>query len=259
MIDAVEYYHAGLDHYFVTAAPGEIAKLDAAALPGWQRTNLAFKAFDPAANVPGVSPVCRFYGKPEAGLDSHFYSASPAECAQVRLRYGDSWCYGLTRAFSYNEYWDFREYDPVADRIIADYPVDLLPADRYYFSANDARCIVGREIVFFNGIERTWFAFHMDSKTWRALPWQALTPVPGAGDFSMVYVPPLDKIVATQGWGELYQIDPATGVVSAFPVQGSARFGSNLNNGLYGRLNYQDGMLFAIDWATSDVKVMRVQ
>jgi hypothetical protein len=25
MIDAVEYYHAGLDHYFVTAAPGEIA------------------------------------------------------------------------------------------------------------------------------------------------------------------------------------------------------------------------------------------
>lgn len=167
--------------------------------------------------------------------------------------------YGLTRAFSYNDYWDFREYDPVADRIIADYPIGLAPAQKYYFSANDARCIVGREIVFFNGIERTWFAFNMDNKTWRILPWQALSSVPGAGDFSMVYVPPLGKIVATQGWGELFQIDPATGEVSAFPVQESARFGSSTNNGLFGRLNYQDGMLFAIDWATSNVKVMRMQ
>ena len=83
--------------------------------------------------------------------------------------------------------------------------------------------------------------------------------VPGAGDFSMVYIPALGKIVATQAWGELYQIDPARGVVSLFPVEGNARFGSGLNNGLYGRLNYQDGMLFAIDWATSNVKVMRVQ
>jgi hypothetical protein len=99
MIDAVEYYHAGLDHYFVTAAPGEIAKLDAGALPGWQRTNLSFKVFDPAANVAGVSPVCRFYGKPEAGLDSHFYSASPAECAQVTLRYSDSWFAETDNAF----------------------------------------------------------------------------------------------------------------------------------------------------------------
>ena len=99
LIDAVEYYHPGLDHYFVTAAPGEIAKLDAGALPGWQRTNLSFKVFDPAAKVAGVSPVCRFYGKPEAGLDSHFYSASPAECAEVRLRYADSWFPETDNAF----------------------------------------------------------------------------------------------------------------------------------------------------------------
>ena len=49
VIDAVEYYHAGLDHYFVTAAPGEIVKLDAGTLPGWQRTRLSFRVFDPAA------------------------------------------------------------------------------------------------------------------------------------------------------------------------------------------------------------------
>ncbi len=118
---------------------------------------------------------------------------------------------------------------------------------------------MGREIVFFNGIERTWFAFNMDNKTWRILPWQALSPVPGAGDFSMGVRAAARKIVATQGWGELSQIDPATGEVSAFPVQESARFGSATNNGLFGRLNYQDGMLFAIDWATSNVKVMRLQ
>jgi hypothetical protein len=99
LIDAIEYYHAGLDHYFVTAAPGEIANLDAGALPGWQRTNLSFKVFDPAVKSAGVSPVCRFYGKPEAGLDSHFYSASPAECAEVRQRYADSWFPETDNAF----------------------------------------------------------------------------------------------------------------------------------------------------------------
>jgi len=110
-----------------------------------------------------------------------------------------------------------------------------------------------------NGIQRTWFAFHMDDKTWRSLPWQTFPIVPGAGDYSMVYIPTLGKIIATQGWGELYQIDTATGGVSAFSVQGSARFGSGDNNGMFGRLNYQDGMLFAIDWATKNVKVMRMQ
>ena len=80
-LEAVEYYNQALDHYFVTASTDEIAKLDAGVFVGWQRTGLNFDVFDPATPHTGASPVCRFYGSPAAGLDSHFYSASPAECA----------------------------------------------------------------------------------------------------------------------------------------------------------------------------------
>ena len=38
-----------------------------------------------------MRPVCRFYGLPSAGLDSHFYSASPAECFEVDERFGAEW------------------------------------------------------------------------------------------------------------------------------------------------------------------------
>jgi DNA-binding beta-propeller fold protein YncE len=81
---AVEYYNAALDHYFVSALAADIAALDSGALRGWTRTGLAFNAYlEPAA---GASPVCRFYLPPQSG-DSHFYSASPAECAEVRARF----------------------------------------------------------------------------------------------------------------------------------------------------------------------------
>ena len=40
----------------------------------------------PRVRRPGTSPVCRFYLPPANG-DSHFYSASPAECAEVRAKF----------------------------------------------------------------------------------------------------------------------------------------------------------------------------
>ena len=93
LVDAVEYYNAPLDHYFVTAFPDEISKLDAGVFAGWQRTGQGFKVLDPATAGPpaGITPVCRFYGSPTAGLDSHFYSASPAECADVARRFAGIW------------------------------------------------------------------------------------------------------------------------------------------------------------------------
>ena len=99
VIDAVEYYHPMLDHYFVTALPDEIAQLDAGRFPGWQRTSQTLKVFDPGATVAGALPVCRFYGNSNAGLDSHFYSASPAECSEVSTRFGDSWLAETDNAF----------------------------------------------------------------------------------------------------------------------------------------------------------------
>jgi hypothetical protein len=77
----VEFYNAAQDHYFITAAPNEIADLDAGAHPGRERTGLAFDADAPDAR--GASAVCRFYIPPALG-DSHFYSASAEECSRGR-------------------------------------------------------------------------------------------------------------------------------------------------------------------------------
>lgn len=98
-LEAVEYYNAQLDHYFVTASSDEITKLDAGTISGWARTGQHFTVDDPAVPIAGTSPVCRFYGVPAAGLDSHFYSASPAECASVAQRFPGIWEMETSNAF----------------------------------------------------------------------------------------------------------------------------------------------------------------
>ena len=86
---AVEFYHAGLDHYFMTADASEILDLDQSRHAGWTRTGWSFAVGAPS--VPHAEPVCRFYGLPSAGLDSHFYSANSGECEQVQTRLGGAW------------------------------------------------------------------------------------------------------------------------------------------------------------------------
>ena len=89
---AVEFYNAHLDHYFVSADADEIAALDSGVLSGWTRTGESWNVFArPAGALPRGTPVCRFYGRPEAGLDSHFYSGSTTECAAVATRFGAAW------------------------------------------------------------------------------------------------------------------------------------------------------------------------
>lgn len=98
---AVEYRHAAMDHYFVTVLQEEIEALDTGRLTGWARSGRSFWVYP--ADAPGLpsgaTPVCRFYGRPEAGLDSHFYSASPAECQDVAARFGASWILESTSVF----------------------------------------------------------------------------------------------------------------------------------------------------------------
>ncbi len=84
LVDVVEFYHAALDHYFISASPADIEALDSGKFAGWSRTGQGFKAYDAPAD--GTSPVCRFYIPPAVG-DSHFYSASPAECAEVAAKF----------------------------------------------------------------------------------------------------------------------------------------------------------------------------
>lgn len=82
-VDVIEFYNAAMDHYFISALAPDIDALDSGHFPGWVRTGKTFKAY--AQAVPGTSPVCRFY-LPQP-LDSHFYSASPSECADVAAKY----------------------------------------------------------------------------------------------------------------------------------------------------------------------------
>jgi mono/diheme cytochrome c family protein len=83
-VEVIEFYNASQDHYFISSLQPDINALDSGYFPGWVRTGETFKAY-PQAN-PGASPVCRFYIPPVDG-DSHFYSASPAECAAVQASY----------------------------------------------------------------------------------------------------------------------------------------------------------------------------
>jgi hypothetical protein len=82
-VDVIEFYNAAMDHYFMSSLAPDIDALDSGHFPGWTRTGHTFKAYpQPAA---GASPVCRFYMPPPQ--DSHFYSASAAECALVAATY----------------------------------------------------------------------------------------------------------------------------------------------------------------------------
>jgi uncharacterized protein (DUF1800 family) len=55
------------------------------------RTGGQFGVFANANDAPGLSPVCRFYGRPGVGPNSHFYTADRAECEAVKSDHG--WLY----------------------------------------------------------------------------------------------------------------------------------------------------------------------
>jgi hypothetical protein len=82
-VDVIEFYNAAMDHYFMSSLAPDIDALDSGHFAGWIRTGHSFKAYPQPAT--GASPVCRFYMP--APQDSHFYSASPAECSAVAAKY----------------------------------------------------------------------------------------------------------------------------------------------------------------------------
>lgn len=73
----VEFYHAGLDNYFLTGSAEEAGALDANPLWGWKRSGNSFKS-------GGSTPVCRFYGSQSPGPNSHFYTVNTAECEYLK-------------------------------------------------------------------------------------------------------------------------------------------------------------------------------
>jgi hypothetical protein len=81
----VEYYHAGLDHYFYTADLIEIAAIDAGKVGPWTRTGKSFQAVRYPGCIPTSSDtiVYRFSGIPGKGPSSHFFTRDRAECRVV--------------------------------------------------------------------------------------------------------------------------------------------------------------------------------
>ena len=75
----VEFYNASLNHYFVTAFPEEVAMLDAGTtVKGWVRTGVSWNAWRDPGDASKAAPVCRFFGTPGVGPNSHFYTADAA-------------------------------------------------------------------------------------------------------------------------------------------------------------------------------------
>jgi lysyl endopeptidase len=123
----VEYYDPGLNDFFITAYPPEIAGLDAGAHPGWVRTGFTFLAYsDPSVAPAGASPVCRFYLQPQFG-DSHFYSADPAECAATAIKFAGSWVLESPALF----------YIQLPDRATGACPANTRPVSRFVNTANE--------------------------------------------------------------------------------------------------------------------------
>ena len=78
----VEYYHAGFDHFFMTAIPNEIKLLDNGTIAGWTRTDLSFNVY--VSGTPDTVEVCRFFSTAFGAKSSHFYTPFAPECATVK-------------------------------------------------------------------------------------------------------------------------------------------------------------------------------
>lgn len=95
----VEFYHKDLDHYFITTDPKEISDLDTGVHAGWVRTGFKFPSVKVGSTHAATNPVCRFYGRPEAKIDSHFYSSKVSECDDVKLKFPEAWQFEADEVF----------------------------------------------------------------------------------------------------------------------------------------------------------------
>jgi len=81
----LEFFHAGLDHYFYSGDAGEIAAIDAGTVGPWTRTGKSFRVVTQPGCVETTTDtvVYRFFGRPGAGPNSHFFTRDRAECYAV--------------------------------------------------------------------------------------------------------------------------------------------------------------------------------
>lgn len=123
----IEFYNTALKHYFITANEAEQRDLDLGIHPNWIRTGNGFLT-PSGQSDSNATPVCRLYGLPTAGLDSHFYSGDPSECDAVLQRWPMEWVLETKEAF--------RSYLP--DLVSGLCGNDRIPVYRLYNGQSDA-------------------------------------------------------------------------------------------------------------------------
>jgi len=125
LTEVTEFHNSMLDHYFMTPDPAEAAFVDSGgAGPGWRRTGQRFTAWARLGSDTAVH-VCRFYGSVSPGPNSHFYTASPGECASLIDRQAQ------TPASAPR--WNLEEYSFMAvPPVEGACPADLVPVYRAY-------------------------------------------------------------------------------------------------------------------------------
>jgi Repeat of unknown function (DUF5648) len=84
VIKAFEFYHAGFNHYFVTAIPNEITALTNGTFAGWASTGMAFNVL--VLGTAGTLSVDRFFSViPGALISTHFYTSNALEAAGLKV------------------------------------------------------------------------------------------------------------------------------------------------------------------------------
>jgi Divergent InlB B-repeat domain len=78
----IEFYNCDSKHFFYTRDPNEASSIDnGGAGAGWQRTGLSFDVESANGRNTGV---CRFYGHPTIGPNSHFFTLEGSECEGLK-------------------------------------------------------------------------------------------------------------------------------------------------------------------------------
>jgi len=129
IVQVDEFYHPVLLRYFITADAAEKHLLDTGVHAGWERTGESFKAYATGSRPGGsINPVCRYYGDPLRGLDSHFYSADAGECESVIVNFPSEWLLESDNVFQIN----------LPDKATGTCPVATIPVYRLWNQRADS-------------------------------------------------------------------------------------------------------------------------
>src|SRR5690606_29708167 len=110
------FYNSDINHYFRAGGYDEVELILSGVFGDWIDTEDYFIAWRDSSQ--GAVPVCRFYGTPGIGPNSHFYTGDPEECEKVK-REDPGWSYEGTAFY-------------IKLPVNGECPDNTLPVYRYY-------------------------------------------------------------------------------------------------------------------------------